>query len=158
MQEEQIKDFTRRISQCNRGEMIVIMYDIYFAYSADAKEAHGKGVHEAYKEAVHKAQKVLSRLMDDLDFAYPIAKNLHALYMYARNSLSRALYENRPAGIEEADRIMARLYAAFTEAAKQDASEPLMSNTQQVYAGMTYGKSRLSEDYMENDQERGFFA
>ncbi len=158
MQEEQIKDFTRRISQCNRGGMIVIMYDIYFAYSADAKEAYGKGDHEAYKEAVHKAQKVVSRLIEDLDFSYPIAKNLYALYMYSRNSMSKALYENQLAGIEEADRILERLYAAFSEAAKQDVSEPLMSNAQQVYAGITYGRFRLNEDYMENDQDRGFLA
>ncbi len=158
MQKELIQDFTRRISQCNRGGMIVVTYDIYFAYSKDAKEEYGKGDHEAFKEAVHKAQKVLSRLIGGLDFSYPIAKNLYALYMYSRNSLSKALYENRLEGIEDADRILQRLYAAFVEAAKQDASEPLMSNTQQVYAGMTYGKSRLNENYMENDQERGFFA
>ena len=158
MQNEQIKDFTRRLSQCNRGGMIVIMYEIYFAYAADAKKAHSEGAREAYKEAVHKAQNVLSRLIGALDFSYPIAKNLYALYMYCRNSLSKALYENTTGGIEDADRVMQRLYAAFSEAAKQDTSEPLMSNTQQVYAGMTYGKSRLNENYMENTQERGFFA
>ena len=26
------QEFTRRLSQCNNGEMIVIMYDIVFAY------------------------------------------------------------------------------------------------------------------------------
>jgi hypothetical protein len=33
-----------------------------------------------------------------------------------------------------------------------------MSNTQQVYAGITYGRSMLNEDFMENDQGRGFLV
>ena len=33
-----------------------------------------------------------------------------------------------------------------------------MSNAQQVYAGMTYGKGQLTENYMEIDTHRGFFA
>ena len=32
MENELKKDFTRRLSQCNSGEMIVIIYDIFFAY------------------------------------------------------------------------------------------------------------------------------
>ena len=31
MDSEQKKGFTRRLSQCNSGEMIVIIYDICFA-------------------------------------------------------------------------------------------------------------------------------
>ena len=44
------------------------------------------------------------------------------------------------------------------EVAKQDTSEPLMHNTQQVYAGMTYGKEQLNENFQESDTSRGFFA
>jgi flagellar protein FliS len=40
MEKEQIKDFTRRLSQCNRGGLIVIMYDIYFAYADEAQKAY----------------------------------------------------------------------------------------------------------------------
>jgi flagellar protein FliS len=158
MEKEQIKDFTRRLSQCNRGGLIVIMYDIYFAYADEAQKAYEQKNHEDYKTAIHRAQTALTRLMGALDFSYPISKNLYALYMYARNMLSRALYENSTDGIREANRILSRLYDAFTEAAKGDDSAPLMSNTQQVYAGITYGRSMLNEDFMENDQGRGFLV
>ena len=33
------QDFTRRLSQCNSGGMIVIIYDILFAYMDDVKKA-----------------------------------------------------------------------------------------------------------------------
>lgn len=157
MKKEQISDFTRRLSQCNKGEMIVIIYDIYFAYADDAKEAHQAEDHGLFKASVHKAQDVLTQLIKDLDFTYPLAKNLYALYMYSRNSLSKALYTNALEPLYDAEKIMTRLYDSFKEAAKSDTSGPIMSNTQQVYAGMTYGRQSLNENYMEN-QARGFFA
>ena len=46
MDNELKKDFTRRLSQCNSGEMIVIIYDIFFAYVDDIRQAHCKGDHD----------------------------------------------------------------------------------------------------------------
>ena len=59
--------------------------------------------------------------------------------------------------IDEAEKILKRLYTSFCEVAKSDTSGPLMRNTQQVYAGMTYGRTTLNESYME-DSHRGFFV
>lgn len=42
MKKELISDFTRRISQCNKGGLIVIMYDIVFAYLDEAKQSYEK--------------------------------------------------------------------------------------------------------------------
>ena len=53
---------------------------------------------------------------------------------------------------------MRRLYGAFVEAAKQDQSEPVMKNTQQVYAGMTYARCALNEDFVDNGNQRGFLV
>ena len=39
MDNELKQDLTRRLSQCNRVGLILVMYDIYFAYSDDAKKA-----------------------------------------------------------------------------------------------------------------------
>jgi flagellar protein FliS len=158
MQDEMKQDFTRRLSQCNRGEMIVIMYDIYFAYAEDAKTAYAGGEHAAYKEAVHKAQNVLTELIQSLDFSYGLSKNIYQLYVYFRNCLSRALYENRTDGIADAERVMRSLYTSFEEVARLDDSKPLMHNTQQVYAGMTYGRNSLNENLSDVNSNRGFLA
>ena len=157
MQKEQILDFNRRLSQCNRGELVVITYDIFFAYVEDAREAFASKDHDAFKTAIHKAQAALGRLIATLDFQYEIAGSLYALYQFSNRELSRALYENRPDGLEEAEKILKRLYKSFCEAAKLDTSGPLMRNTQQVYAGMTYGRTTLNENYFE-DNHRGFFV
>lgn len=151
------QDFQRRLSQCNKGEMIVIMYDIVFAYLDDAKEAHAAGDYESYKTAVKQAQKAIERLINALDFSYEISRELHRLYVTSRNLLAKAIYQNRTEGIVEAERILKRLYTSFCEAAKSDTSGPLMRNTQSVYAGMTYGKSSLNEN-LTDDYNRGFLV
>ena len=152
------QDFTRRLSQCNSCGMIVIIYEICFAYMEDARQAHAKGRHDEMKAAIRKAQNVLDELIGSLNFAYEISSNLYALYVFCKNELARTLYENRMDGLEEADKVMRRLYHSFAEAAKQDTSAPIMSNTQQIYAGMTYGRNQLNENDMDYDRQRGFFV
>lgn len=151
------QEFTRRLSQCNNGEMIVIMYDIVFAYMEEAKAAYGSNSYEDYKAAVKKSQGAIDTLIGALDYKYDIARDLHKLYVYTKNCLAKAIYQNRLDGIEEAEKILKRLYKSFCEAAKLDTSGPLMRNTQQVYAGMTYGRTTLNENYFE-DNHRGFFV
>ena len=151
------QEFARRLTQCNNGELIVIMYDIVFAYMEEAKAAHAVNSYEDYKAAVKNSQGAIDTLIGALDFKYEIAKDLHKLYVYAKNCLAKAIYQNRTDGIDEAEKILKRLYASFCEVAKADTSGPLMRNTQQVYAGMTYGRTTLNENYYE-DSHRGFFV
>ena len=50
------QDFTRRLSQCNSGGMIVIIYEIGFAYMHDARKAYESGNHDEMKASIRKAQ------------------------------------------------------------------------------------------------------
>ena len=152
------KDFTRRLSQCNPGEMIVIIYDILFAYLDDTKKAYAAGDREEMKTGIRKAQKVLDELIQSLDFSYELSNNLYALYVFCKNELARTMYENRLDGLLDAKKILGRLHGSFIEVARQDTSSPIMQNTQQVYAGMTYGRASLNENYMDLDNQRGFFV
>ncbi len=151
------QEFTRRLSQCNRGEMIVIMYDIAFAYVDEAKQAYENAQYDAYKKAIKQSQATVDTLIRALDFKFEISKDLYKLYVYVKNCLSKSIYQNRLDGIEEAESILKRLYTSFCEVAAADTSEPIMRNTQQVYAGMTYGKNILNENCYE-DNHRGFFV
>jgi flagellar protein FliS len=152
------QDFTRRLTQCNRGEMIVIIYDIFFAYTDEAKKAQEAGSHGDMKEAIRSAQRVLDELIHSLNFSYKLSGNLYALYMYCKRQLARAMYENRSDGLEEAENIMGRLRSSFKKAAQQDNSAPIMKNAQQVYAGMTYAPGALNESYIDPDNHRGFLV
>ena len=69
MNSELKQDFTRRLSQCNQGGMIVIIYDIFFAYADDVREAWEKKERDAFKTAIRNAQRTLDELMQALDMS-----------------------------------------------------------------------------------------
>lgn len=158
MKDEKKQDFTRRLSCCNRGEMIIIIYDILFSYLEDAQQAQEEGNYTEFKTCVRKAQQVVRRLMGTLDFNYPVSKDLHALYRFINELLAFAIVKNTSQNIKDAKKVLKNLYDGFWEAAQHDTSEPLMQNTQQVIAGMTYQKGTLAETLQDSENSRGFFA
>lgn len=158
MKKEQVKDFTRRITQSNRGAMVVVVYDIFFAYLEDAREAYELGQPEQFKKSLQKAQRCIDELMGVLNFKYAVSRELYPLYVFAKESLAKAVVRNGLEDLDNAKKVMEELKDAFAKVAEQDASAPLMRNTQKVYAGMTYGKHNLTETYQVPDTSRGFFA
>ncbi len=157
MNKELKQDFTRRLSQCNRGEMIIIMYEIGFCYLEETKEQYETD-HESFKQNIRRVIAVMDELIQALDFSYEISSDLYQIYSYCKKELFVAMSRNRTDEIEEVERLLKKLYASFLIVAKQDTSEPLMTNTQQVYAGITYQKNNLNENYIEIDAQRGFLA
>lgn len=158
MQKEKIQEYTRRISQDNRSELIVTMYDIMSTYFEDAEAAFHVDENEAFKANIRNVDKVLVQLMESLNFKYKPADTLYALYVYCREELAKSMMKHDLEGISHAEQVLSGLREGFAEAAKKDNSAPLMSNTQQVYAGITYGKNDINENYTESDNKRGFLV
>lgn len=158
MKKEQIQEFTRRISQSNRGGLVIVIYDILFAYLTEAKEAYGKEQWTNYKESVRHAQRTIDELISSLDFSYAMASDLYRIYVFCRDNLAKAVYKRDMEELLLSERLMKKLYEAFSEAMKQDKSDPLMRNAQQVCAGYTYGREDLIETCRNYDTSRGFLA
>ncbi len=155
---EKKQEFTRRLSNCNRSEMIVIMYEILFSYLDDGIQANAADDYEGFKLAVGKAGQVLARLMDDLDFTYEISNSLYAEYQFVNKLLAMAICKNTSQNLQDAKKVLKNLYDGFSEVAKHDTSEPLMQHTQQIVAGMTYQKGSLTETLQNSEISRGFLA
>ena len=157
MQKEQIQEFTSKITLSNRTGLTVVTYEILFAYLADAKSALKEERFEDYKQAIRQAQKCISELMVTLNFSYDLAAELYRVYAYGKELLAKALYKRSDAEIDECEQLMKMLHASFVEVAKTDDSAPLMRNTEQVYAGYTYGRSDVNSSSDANPS-RGFFV
>ena len=63
-----------------------------------------------------------------------------------------------PAGLGEAEKIMKSLRDAYASAAESDSSEPIMKNTDTIYAGMTYSRGKLTTDSAASGTNRGFLV
>ena len=157
MKNELKQELTRRLCECNNGGLVLVMYDIYFGFSEDVKAALASNDRAALKKAVADVQAALDELIGALDFKYPLAGQLYPLYSYCKRLFSTVLYSLDVSVENEADSIMKKLRISFEPAAADDKSAPLMDTTQKVYAGMTYGRGRLTESFI-NDDNRGFLA
>lgn len=159
MDKELLRAYTARISQANKSGLVVIVYEL-FSYSMDmAGQAFNNGDRDRAVKHLRKAQECVCELKRSLDFHYGISYNLASLYRYVNGLLVTAITRREPSGFNEIKKVMESLHSAFVEVAKQDTSEAVMQNTQQVYAGLTYGKGKLDEVFMNvNERSRGFMA
>ncbi len=156
MDKELIQNYTLKISQANKSEIIVILYELADLYIGDALAAFEKGDHASFKNNCAYAGRCVADLLEALDFSYELAYPLMRLYIFTNKEISLAAIKKDPAGLHHARRLMGELKKAFAEVARQDQSATVMQNSQTVYAGLTYGKGQLNENLSDEGTLRGF--
>ncbi len=157
MEQEKLKAYAARVSQANRSELVVIMYEVMIESIQNAKVAFAEGWIEDALAEVKRAQGMLTEMKGSLDFQYALSGQLYTLYKYVYEQLVATVVKRQPIELDCCERVLTGLCTSFTEIAKQDHSQPLMEHTQQVYAGLTYGKGSLNEVMIQEDeQNRGF--
>lgn len=155
MTKEQIQEYTLKITQANRSELIVIVYDLALNYLDSAINAYDSGNNEAFSANCRYANKCIGDLLEALDFNYEPAYPLMRIYVFISKQISLAPIKKDKKPLEDSVRMLKKLRKSFEDIAAQDDSEPLMSNTQEVYAGLTYGRGNLNEN-INSVPNRGF--
>lgn len=159
MERERLQEFTFRITQASRTELIVIMYDVILSDTKEARRLLAQRNTEGYERELKHAGRFLNELMGALDYQYDISYELLSLYSFVNKSLIRACVSRDASLLDAADRVICGLRASFHEVSKQDTEGSVMRNAEQVYAGLTYGKGSLNESTLDlNGAKRGFMA
>lgn len=158
MTSKQKKEYTCRISQANRSELIVILYEMFLNYVEDACMADEREERSAFRESIRKARGCVNELMSSLDFSYGLSQQLFQLYAYVNKELACADVRNQREPLSHCRLVMNSLLEAFREVSRQDTSGPVMENVQAVYAGLTYGRGELNESLANEGISRGLFA
>ena len=156
MRKEKKQEFVNRITRANRSALVVVLYDITIEYIQDAKVGI-QTQKKDYKEELYKARECVKELLGALDFTYDISKELSRLYLYVNRCVTKAIAKSDIEELDHALYVLEHLRESFAEIAKDDTSECLMGNTQEVYAGLTYGKEQLNESLSGQDN-RGILA
>ncbi len=155
MTKECKQQFTFRITQANSTEMIVILYEMLLCYLDDAQNALQEEENMAFKEAVRKSRGCLNELLRSLNMEYEPAPNLLQLYLYCTKKLARAEVRREEEGLCQIRQVIVPLHDAYEKIAEQNTSGPVMDNSQTVYAGLTYGRNRLTENMTDQGANRG---
>jgi flagellar protein FliS len=155
--QEQKKEYTARVAQANRSDLVVIIYELFLLAMDEAKTAFDKGELSDGVKHIKRAEGFLQELMGSLDHRYQIAEELMRLYRYVYEQLILSVLRRKMVNEDIVREVMGKLKEAFMEVAKQDTTGPVMGNTQKIYAGLTYGKGSLNEVLLTgNDANRGY--
>ena len=156
MTKERKQEFTLRISQANKTEMIVILYDMLEVYLNEAKEAYLEEQGADFSQAIIKARGCIRELIASLNYEIELARILLKLYLYCSKELATAQVRNEVTHLDNVMTVINKLQDTYRSASKMDNSAPVMSNTQAVYAGLTYGKNTIHENIAIQDGNRGY--
>lgn len=160
MTNESKQQFTLRITQANPTQLVVILYEMTLCYLEDAKQTEDA---EEIREALRKAKSCINELIDSLHLEYSPAPGLLQLYFYCirrlaacEGSLSRGKGDSE--GISDVERVLRPLQEAYARIQDQNPAGPVMSNSQSIYAGLTYGRNSLNEDTAGLSGNRGMLV
>lgn len=159
MKKEAIKAFTVRVTQASKSELTVILYEMILTELTEAREAYDKGELDAFDKELKLAQKYVCELQATLNYSYAISYDLLSLYLYVNKCIITAIIRRNPLTLSSAESVMNKLLVGFKGVSKVDQSGPVMRNTQQLYAGLTYGRGYLNEVNIDpSNKNRGFIA
>lgn len=150
--------FTRRITQANRTQLVVIVYEMLLVYLEDAMNSYQEDRKEEFKENLRMARECIGQMRTSLNFDYALSRNLFAIYCFADRELAKDIYSYKTENLDVIKTIFTKLHDAYYVVSQKDDSAPLMDNIQTVYAGLTYTKSDLNEDFLNYDTKRGYLA
>lgn len=156
MKQEKIQEYTLRITQSNRTQLVVIIYELILEYIEEAKECRERTDLDGFTEAIDKASGFVKELVAALDFQYEISRQLCSLYFYSNKCLNMARRTKNLEELKGIEIVIKGLKKSFETIAETDTSGPVMKNTQEVYEGFTYGKDSRNQVYQNGEGNRGF--
>ena len=156
MTRELKQEYTLRITQANKTQLITILYEMVLIYIDEAETALSEDDRAEYKSAIRKIRGCMNELTASLNLEYDLAQNLLQLYLYVNRELVQASVHNEKENLEHIRLVIGELQKAYKKRENQDVSGPVMGNTQTVYAGLTYGRNTLTENITDPASNRGF--
>lgn len=156
MTDEQIKEYTLRITGANASGLTVIIYELLEDCFAEAAKACQAEDRERYIHNIKKAERYIGELLHGLNYEDAMAGEIAGRYVRAQKALIAARTGGRKEGLAEAETVIRELKPLFERLAATDNTAPIMGNTQKVYAGLTYGRTSLNEMAIDPDSNRGY--
>jgi flagellar protein FliS len=125
-------------------------------YIEDAITAKTKGDMHEFERNLESARNCIGDLRKSLDFEYELSRSLFSIYTYSDRQLANDIYNGTANNLDVVADMMKKLRKAFYDLSLTDDSQPMMENTQEIYAGLTYGKTDINETLVNPEASRGF--
>lgn len=151
MTKEQLKEYSLKVTQSNKSQLVVVTYEIILQYLEEALDYYKEGKREEFFFSCKKAKQFIENLSSSLDMTYEISGNLSAIYHFCSSSLAKNIIKGTDENIDRVMQMLKDLQGSFEQIALQDNSKAVMQKDSQVYAGLTYGKGTLNETVVQGN-------
>lgn len=158
MTKEQIKEFTLRTTNANHSGLILVLFDVVKVYISDSISAYEEKDEEGYMRYIRMAKKSHNELMSCINPKDELGKRVLQVFRFIYGKLVASEVKRKPDELDRCVVMLDNLRVGFEKLHSIDEEGPVMKNTHQVYAGLTYGKGTLSESTMGDAYNRGFKA
>lgn len=158
MTTEKIREFTVRVTNANKTEMIVVLYDMGIQYIEDAVEALRVANLALFRTEIGRTRNVLRELMASVDTSQSLGMNILRLYIYSSGELTRGYLDYSAESLNHVKKIFSQLRSAYAEQSPKDTSGPVMQNAEKIYNGFTYNKNSMAENLADTKLNRGILA
>lgn len=157
MTKEQIQEFTLKVSQANDSGLMIILFDVERIHLQDALSAYEAEDISAYLRSLELAKKAHNELMSGVNGKDRAGAGMLSVLRYIYKMLVTSTVKRKPVELSRCMDMMDKLKVCFEKINEIDPSKPVMKNTHQVYAGLTYGKGVLNES-VSAAENRGYRA
>lgn len=155
---EKKQEFTLKISQANKTQMITILYEIVIDYLESAIQEMSENKENEALRSLQNAQNCIDELIRSVNTGYELGRNLRQIYIFSKKELMVAGATMGSRRIKRVLKNFQALCGAYRELEKYDNTDTLMGNTQKVYTGLTYGRNSMNVDISGYVANRGFRA
>lgn len=147
-----------QVANATRGQLLEITYKLLLESMDNVKKYGQEKDEKQFALEIARSRNILQELIDTLDFDQEISQNLLQIYVYINGLMIKSLMLYDKSLIDESQALVNTLLEGWSGATASDKQVlKAMDNTQQVYAGLTYGKGNLTESVLD-DTDRGFKA
>lgn len=158
MIKEEKTNWSARIVNATPAQLVLIIYELIFeAIDTAVIELESKNI-TAYEITMERIRKLLGELTHDLNLNTSLEYDFLSLYLFVNKLFIKSYFKRNIEPLQQAKEILNRLYIGLKEVEVQiPKEEKVVSNAQQIYAGLTYGRGSLNESVTQ-DKNRGFTA
>ena len=100
MTSEEKRQFTARISQANKSELVVILFEMFDYCIEQAEDGFKKEDLQKADSYLKSAKGCVSELRGSLDMGYEISHNLYSIYTYVNRQLTASIIKRKPVNID----------------------------------------------------------
>lgn len=158
MTKEQIQEFTLKITQENHSGLILVLCDMEKVYIQDAIACY-PGDRDGYMKNMEMAKRCMNELISCFNRRDGLAARVISILRFIYGKLVNSAVKGQPDDLDRCLEMIDNLRVGFVRLHELDTEGPVMKNTHQVYAGLTYGRGSLNESVQGVDySSRGFKA